>query len=272
MHPIAFEADETEGVHVHRYLPGDNTAVSRHWPGLFEAWPQDRTPFTEWAVNNNNMEEVAVYLGFVWRLTAGLARYAIPTYYREEAERLLGRAPALVDWEYEVDAEQTTAALRDRGFVPGRSAITKGPNPTPWQAENAARAGVFPLETPRDLVAALHAVLCDASAEISVFAVAPGPERFTRLASALRGPTRPTPAEVLGDDGVFVDLTIGCDLGYYDSLIVASPVGLMPRLADLTADHGRRIEAYEEGLNELTDVPDFLRAMRRLSGVSLDAP
>ncbi|MFD5069472.1 hypothetical protein ACIOEZ_17210 [Streptomyces sp. NPDC087866] len=271
MHPIEFEADEAEGVHVFRYLPRDNVAVSRHWPGLVQSWPEEETPFTEWAVNNNNMEEVAVYVGLVWRLTAGLARYAIPAYYRDDAERVLGRAPVLVDWEYEVDAEQLTGALRDKGFVPGRSAITIRPKPTAWQVENTDRAGVFPLVTPRDLVAALHAVIFDASSEITVFAVAPGPERFDRLVAALRGPKRPTLAEVLGDDGVFVDLTIGSDLDNYDSVIVASPADMQPRVADLTADYARRIEAYEQRLHELRDVPDFLRAMRKLVGVDLDA-
>ncbi|GAA3475706.1 hypothetical protein GCM10018966_002320 [Streptomyces yanii] len=105
-----------------------------------------------------------------------------------------------------------------------------------------------------------------------MFAVAMDPGRFDRPTTALRGPTRPTLTEVLGGDGVFVDLTIGSDLGNYDSVIVASTAGFLPRLADLTADYARRIEAYEQRLDELRDVPDFLRAMHKLAGVDLDAP
>lgn len=272
MHPIEFVAAEREGAHVFHYTPGDNLAVSRHWPGLFESWPEGKTPFTEWAVNNNNMEEVAVYVGFIWRLTAGLARYAIPAYYRDDAERTLGRTPTLVDWEYEVDSEQMTASLRDKGFVPGRSAVTMRPKRTSRQVQNSNRAGMFPLVTPRDLVAALQAVIFDASSEITLFAVASGPARFKRLTAALRGPVRPTLAEVLSDDGIFVDLTIGSDMGNYDSVIVASPTDLLPRLAGLAAHYACRIEEYEQRLNELRDVPDFLRAMRKLAGVELDAP
>ncbi|MER6134377.1 hypothetical protein [Streptomyces sp. NPDC001815] len=269
MHPIRFAAVQRHDTHVFHYAPGDDVAVSRHWPGLFEEWPEGETPFTEWAVNNNNTEEVAVYVGLVWRLTAGLARYAIPTYYRDDAARTLGREPVLVDWEYEVDAEQLTAESRDNGFVPGRAALTI--RPTAWEVENASRAGLFPLATPRDLVSALHAVIFDASSEISVFAVAQGAERFERLTAALRGPVRPALGHILGDDGIFLDLTIGSDLGNYDSIIIASCTDLLRPLTDLAADCAQRVESYEQRLDELHSVRDFLRAMPELAGVDLDA-
>ncbi|MGW1537553.1 hypothetical protein [Streptomyces aureus] len=271
MHPIRFSAAPSHGVHAFHYLPGDDLTVSRNWPGLFAEWPEERTPFSEWAVNNNNMEEVAVYVGLVWRLTAGLARYAIPTYYRDEAARALGREPVLVDWEYEVDAEQLTAESRDIGFVPGRSCVRIRPRPTDWEVANAGRAGLFPLATPRDLVSALHAVLFDASSEITVFAVPPGAERFERLTAALRGPVRPVLSDVLGDDGIFVDLTIGVDTGHYDSVVVASRGDLLGPLTDLAEDCAQRVESYEQRLDELHGVPDFLRAMPELAGVELDA-
>ncbi|MET7304127.1 hypothetical protein [Embleya sp. NPDC005575] len=273
MHPIRFEAVQRHGIRVFHYLPGDDVVVSRHWPGLFEEWPEGRTPFSEWAVNNNNMEEVAVYVGLVWRLTAGLARYAIPTYYRDDAARTLGREPTLVDWEYEVDAEQVTAESRDNGFVPGSSDVRFRRGPTGWEVERVGRAGagLFPLATPRDLVSALHAVVFDASSEITVFAVSPGAERFERLTAALRGPVRPALADVLGDDGIFVDLTIGSDVGNYDSVIVASQTDLRSLPTALAADCTKRVESYEQRLDELRSVPDFLRAMPALAGVDLDA-
>jgi len=71
--PLRFQTSQTRGINVYRYLPGTLTAVTRNWPGLFQDWPPEPTPFTEYAVNNNNMEEVAVYIGLAWRLTAGLA-------------------------------------------------------------------------------------------------------------------------------------------------------------------------------------------------------
>lgn len=129
---------------------------------------------------------------------------------------------------------------------------------------------MFRLATPRDLVAAIHAVIFDASSETTVFAVAPGPERLQRLVDALSGPTPPTLAEVVEEEGVFVDLTIGSDIGYYDSVMVASRADLP--LDRLAADCARRIAGYERRLDELARVADFLRAMPELAGVALDAP
>ncbi|MFE7072155.1 hypothetical protein ACFU96_18935 [Streptomyces sp. NPDC057620] len=257
MHPLHFQSSKEQGINVHRYLPGTRTAVTRHWPGLFQDWPPGPTPFTEYAVNNNNMEEVAVYTGLVWRLTAGLARYAIPTYYRDEAALALGREPVLVDWEYDIEAEDPHA-VRDNGFVPGRSTT------------DTSRAGLFALSTPRDLVRLLHAVLLDATSEITVFAVAPGQARLEDLAAALSGASRPSLPLVIRDEDVFVDLTIGSDIDYYDAITVASHTDLRPRLDELANDFARRIETYETRVASLSDVGAFLGAVPDLSGIDLD--
>ncbi|RKE02895.1 hypothetical protein [Streptomyces sp. TLI_171] len=267
MHPIRFDDSTSDGVRLFHYLPGDDRAVTRHWPGLCQHWPEEETPFTEWAVNNCNTEEVAVYTGLAWRLTAGLDRYAIPTYYRDEAEHLLKQKPVMVSWEYEVDATAPTAAARNKGSVPGRTAKPFGAEP-----DDARRAGLFRLSTPRDLVSALQAVIFDAWSETTVFAVAPGPERLQRLVSALSGPTPPTLADVLEEEGVLVDLTIGSDFDYYNSITVASRADLRHRINDLTADCARRISVYEQRAGDLASVPDFLRAMPELAGVDLDIP
>ena len=272
MHPIRFEATATDGVQLFHYLPGNDRPVTRHWPGLWQDWPEEETPYDQWAVNNVNMEEVAVYVGLAWRLTAGLDRYVIPAYYSDVAEQYLERPPILVGWEYEVDAQALTAATRDKGFVPGRTAKPFQSGSTASELSTAGLAGMFRLSTPRDLVSALHAVIFDASSETTLFAVTPGPQRLQRLVEALSGPTSPTLAEVLEEDGVFVDLTIGTDCGYHDSVIAASHTDLRHPLDTLSADYAHRISAYERRLPELTDVPDFLRAMPELTGVTLDAP
>ncbi|MFD6285007.1 hypothetical protein [Streptomyces sp. NPDC060205] len=267
MHPLRFQSSKEQGINVHRYLPGTQTAVTRHWPGLFQDWQPGPTPFTEYAVNNNNMEEVAVYTGLVWRLTAGLARYAIPAYYRDEAARALGREPALVDWEYDIEAADPHA-VRDNGFVQGRSTAVPG-----WSdpRKDAQRAGLFGLSTPRDLIRLLHAVLLDASCEITVFAVAPGQARLKDLVAALSGASRPSLPSVIRDEDVFVDLTIGSDIDYYDAITVASHTDLQPRLDALANDFARRIEVYENRVNTLPDVEAFLGALRDLTGIDLDA-
>ncbi|WP_435211180.1 hypothetical protein [Streptomyces sp. bgisy034] len=266
MHPLRFQATQTQGVNVYRYLPGSEIAVTQHWPGLFQEWASAATPYTEYAVNNNNMEEMAVYLGLAWRLTAGLARYAIPSYYRDDAAEALGREPALIDWEYEIEAEEPRAA-RDHGFVPGRSTVDWR---KPESRENAHRARLFELSTPRDLVGLLHAVLLEATAEVTLFGVAPGADRQADLIASLRGSVRPGLRSILREADVFVDLTIGCDVDSYDAITVASVADLQARIDTLAIDYARRIEAYENNGAALTDMAAFLHALRDLAGITLD--
>lgn len=267
MKQIRFDAAVEDGLHVYRYVPGTGLPVEQHWPGLHEEWPDAPTPWTEYAVNNNNTEEIAVYVGLIWRLTDGLARYGVATYYRDAAADILGQQPTLVDWEYEVDAAVLEPASRDHGFVPGRSCVTNRSAPIAWQSEDAAQAGVFSITTPRDLVGLLQATLPDASAEVTVFGIEPGPDRFAALKQSLSGPARPSLASVLRPGDMFVDLAVGVDLDYYDSITVAAHADRAAHLQYLADDYGRRVAEYEAKADGLPDIPAFLAAAWDLTGI-----
>lgn len=264
---IRFGAAAENGLNVYRCLPGNGVPVDVHWPGLYQEWPEPPTPWTEYAVNNNNTEEIAVYLGLIWRVTAGLARYGIATYYRDQAAAILGQEPRLIDWEYEVAAEELDPRRRDRGFVPARSCVPIRPAPTGWQREHAAQAGLFSITGPRDLAGLLQATLPDACAEVIIFGVGPGPGRLTGLARSLSGATRPSLAAVLQPGDIFADLTIGVDLGYYDSITIAAHADLTTRLGHLEDDYDQRIASYEAKAGGLPDIPAFLAAMPGLTGI-----
>ncbi|MEO6084653.1 MAG: hypothetical protein ABIQ18_16250 [Umezawaea sp.] len=262
---IRFESERLGGLHRYSYLPGEDVPVDDPWPGLFEEWSEDgvllsRTPMTEYAVNGVNCEEVAVYLGLLWRITEGGHRFAIPTYYRDEATRLLGRDPLFVDWEYDVEAGAPDVDARDLGFVPGRACVPFRPEPTPWQREHAGHAGLFDLRAPSDLVALLRATLGDAAAEVTVFAV----QDPDRLVAGLRSGNRPELTDLLQPGDVFADLVIGVDEPYSDSIIVVSPDDLTARITEVVIHAERRIAEYRP--EELADLPTFLDAMGRLSG------
>ncbi|HEX6346605.1 hypothetical protein [Umezawaea sp.] len=262
---ICFETDQLTGLHRFAYLPGEDLPLDDPWPGLFDEWTDNgvllnRTPMTEYAVNNVNCEEVAVYLGLLWRLTEGGNRFAIPAYYRDEATRLTGQDPAFVDWEYNVEATAPDVVARDQGFVPARACVPFRPEPTPWQLEHAARAGLFALTSPTDLIAMLRATIGDATAEVTVFAV----QDHERLLAGLRSPDRPSLADLLQPGDVFADLTIGVDEPYSDSLIVVAHEDLTPRVTEVVLHAERRIAEYEPA--GLADMSAFLDAMGRLSG------
>jgi hypothetical protein len=197
MKPLVFHHSMRGELHRYAHTPGEAVVVDEHnWPALTGGWPDDdRTPYMRHAVNNNNTEEVAVYLGLIWRLTEGRSRHAIPCYYRDHAARALGKGCLFVAWEYEVDAWEYEVGRRDKGFVPARASVPVRPQPTAFEREHRRHAGLFHVENYDDLVAVTGAILGDAAAEVSVFAIAD--DRRDALVDALRGRNPPDLADLL---------------------------------------------------------------------------
>src|SRR5262249_41780978 len=141
----------------------------------------------------------------------------------------------LVDWEYALELEPgnepTTDAIRD--FVPARSAVSQpvisatdlmNPvlgEPSPYDAANSNKAGLFRVWRPDALRKIVGELRCDASLELNLFAVQEdrrvGPDR---LVAALGNGERPTLADALGSEDLFVDLVRGVDMGYSSALLI----------------------------------------------------
>jgi hypothetical protein len=262
--PIRFQHSHADGLHRFMHAPGEELVVERNnWTVLTGDWPDsDETPFMRFAVNNNNAEEMAVYLGLVWELSAGLHRYAIPAYYRDGAAKLLGQEPRFIAWEYEVDAAAEDPVERDVGFV-GARAGTHIP-PSAYERDHRAQAGLFAIDTFDDLVSVTLATLSDASAEVTLFALADD-EGIERLLDRLRGRRRPLLEEVLRPGDRFFDLTVGVDLGYWDSLIVASKDDLSAEVESIARRFERAVEHYESRVDQTSTVGTMLDELARLA-------
>ena len=262
MRPLNFDHWIDEGLHSYRYVAHEGPIVERNWPGLFAEWP-DRgpTPYSEYAVNNNNTEEIVVYLGLIWRLTAGLVLYAVPRYWRDDAMYAAGAPYALIDWEYEVgeDGDELGAI---RGFVPARSSVRISPPPTPWEKEHAEQAGFFELpvfSTFRDLVRGL---LSDATAEMNLYALKKW--NAPDVVQALSGKEPPRVQDLLRAGELFIDLVIGVDAGYSDVIVVHSHDDLAGKLFPLSREYEAAIESYEREVEGIATVEEFLSRIETL--------
>lgn len=72
--PFRLERWVEDGIYTYRHIAREGPVVEKNWSGLFAEWSDyGPTPRTELGVGSNNCEEVAVYLGLIWRLTRGLA-------------------------------------------------------------------------------------------------------------------------------------------------------------------------------------------------------
>jgi hypothetical protein len=252
---------------LHTYHCAVELAGDVLWPGLFEVYPEDRlqSPFHRFAINNSDGEALAVWRALAWAVTTGRSRFAIPSYYRDDAARLLSveRADiAMIDWEYEVEAEPGSLSDVDRGFVPARSVAPIQPEPTSWEKAHQAKAGLFELRNSSDLIALALAVGCDASSEITIFGLA-GENGPTRLVERLRGKTRPHLQEILNTGDVFVDLAVDHD-GVGRSHMSIRACEPLPEVEILTAHYRKAFHRYREAVSTIDDFEQFAMAIDQL--------
>jgi len=283
--PFRFVKSIEDGLHTYRYCAEDGP-FERSWLGLevgsdwSEAAATHSTPLDVWAVGSAG-EEVALYLAFAWRISAGtqglpnFRRFVIPRFHRVAGMYAAGEPYAMVNWEHQVDELGTnTNDCAIRGFVPARSLVRLGPEPGPWERENADRAGLFEVFTFAQLKTMMR-MLDDATATINLFA--PRDERLDRgtrttprsllLAQRLMADGRPRMADLLEPGELFIDLTVGFDPGYTDMLVIQSPVQIEDRLDPLVAEYETAIERYERELDSIASVAEFNQRLGQLVGI-----
>jgi hypothetical protein len=265
--PFSFESWVADGLHIYRYVEREGPIVERNWPGLFGEWPSEGpTPYTDYAVNNNNCEELAVYLGFIWRLTGGLVSYGVPRYDRDAAAYAAGAPYGLVRWEYEVENDGPNPG-QIRGFVPALSAVRIFPPPGPWELEHEREAGFFELPVFESLRDVVKALLADASAELNIYAL----EQWnaTKVVKALRTKDPPRLDDVLGRDEMLIDLVVGVDEGC-DVLVVQSKRDLAHEIHFLTREYEEAIARYEDRVDDIADHEQFREHISELLNLGAD--
>ncbi len=267
-----FESWVENDLYTYRYVSRDRRIVEQNWPGLFGEWPETgATPYTEYAVNNNNCEELAIYLGLIWRMTAGRMLYGVPRYDRDHAMYAAGAPFALVRWEYDVENEAGSELGAIRGYVPARSSVRLFPPPTPWEVEHAGHAGFFELPVFTIFRDVLKALLSDASAELNLYALTPEHARAMKVADALQAGERPHLPSVLESGEMLIDLSIGVDMGYEDVIVIQSPNDLNERLEALTHEYLIAIAAYEQDVENISSVDDFNERIGKLLNLGDEA-
>ena len=254
--------------HVLMYSPGSELIIEKNnLKALTTDWSEldlDETPFTRYVVNNNNMEEVAIYLALARDLLAGLAVYAIPNWHGRQAAKLLDKRCQVVSWEYGVDSEASAPEDRIKGFVRGRSGqplegISEGEI-----ASQDVEAALFRIDGFADMAMALRAVIGDATAEITFFGLS-DENSVGDLLERLRAPARPTLHSVLNAAEIMVDISIGVDLGYYDSILVASNRDVEPHLDRICERLEARAARYEDRVDAHPTVPELVAELAWLT-------
>ncbi len=258
--PFQFQMTVDQGLHTYLYVASDQSIVTKNWPGLFQEWTTTPTPYSKFNVNNNNMEEMAVYLGFVWQLCEEKPCYAIPNYYRDLAKQLTGLDFDFVKWEYEIEAEEPGLAV-DKGFVRARACTNL--LPSDWESKHKDEAGLFQINSFEQLISLQNTTLGDASSEISLFCIPF--ERKTDLLHLLNSGQCPILIDFLNPGELFVDIGVGVDRGYYDFILIKSAIDIKDKLQNLLWLYTQAIADYEGNISNLKTMEDALQAITKLA-------
>ncbi|MBO3753035.1 hypothetical protein J5X84_43930 [Streptosporangiaceae bacterium NEAU-GS5] len=271
---LRFHSDRQDGLYTYVAAVGDGDFPDPAWPGLYEPYPEDpaQSPYARHGINNADGEAVAVWRALTWALTAGTDRYASPSYYRDEAARLLGRQvneTALVAWEYQIDPEATDWLSADRGFVPARACAPIRPEPTRCEREHQGQAGLFPLTTFAELTAMERAVSGDVSSEITVFGLS-ARNSGERLNHMLNQSVRPQLGDILVPSDVFVDISVVRDrfLGQTSHLTVKTALPAADRVFLWSRRYSEAYERYRRHAQTLASLSEFHVAVDALMAAS----
>jgi hypothetical protein len=238
---FTFESSVEEGFFTYRYLAHEANLFQG--PVYAQAWHEGQRGWRYGGTHDFlGDEDVAVYLGFIWRLISGLPAYAVPRFDRDAGMHGAGEPYALVDWEYDVDWKHMAYGAgwewRSR-FVPAKSCVRDFPPPGPWAKENANRAGLFELLAFRQLSETVR-WSDPIDAQLTVYVLRER-ARAEALVEALQRPEPPSLADCLEPGEILIDLMLDYDY-LIDGIAIQTPDDIGTHVKWLAAESRSSIE------------------------------
>jgi hypothetical protein len=266
--PFQFKVGIDGGLYTYFYVGDDNPIITKNWPDISEAWTKTLIPSPKFYLNHQFMEDIAVYLGLVWRLCEEKPCYAIPNYYRDDASQSTGLDFDLVKWEYEIVTWEYAIEVEnvcDKGFVRARACPVSRFNQGHELGTKIPhdKAGLFRIDLFEQLVLLQNPTLSDASSEISLFFIPS--ERKTELLFFLNTDQCPVLSNFLKPGELFIDIGVGIDRGYYDFISIKSAIDIEDRLQNLVWEYQQAIADYEDNFSNLKTREDALQALAKLA-------
>lgn len=243
---------------------------------LFEhAWPEkidqnwwdswDYIPFDQYNVCGYSPVHNAVYLAFAWKLMEGLNHFGIPRWARDEAAEVTKQSFDFVRWEYACFTKDVS--IHDQGFVRARS----DPGPIDYidgkkkylDKETFNRrnlAGLFSLETFDEFIGIQKPSLIDDRSETNYFGIE-DQRRIAKLKRGLKSVFRPKLENLLDTKDIFINISVGLDKGYLDSVLIKTKQDISARLEALADEFYLASQQYEMRMSEVYAMSDFTKAI-----------
>ena len=192
MRRLPFQYWSEGPIHWARFVSDDAPPVREHWPGLTDSDAIDTIDAAQWhrlAINNNNTEEVAVYLRIAWAILQQYEVLGNAYYGSGDAATALGQTGTVVAWQFETDAQGPPGHVAVMGFTPARSCVPIRPRPSDHERWMRDKTLLFRIRDFTELSRLLRSVLCDAAGEVSLLGTTEA--GAIRITEQLRGLTAP---------------------------------------------------------------------------------
>jgi hypothetical protein len=211
-------------------------------------------------------------LGLVWRLTAGLTRWALPEFDGVSICERVERPYELVRWEYGIEWHQSDWPSRDRGFVVAESHRTL-PSSDARQMPRSERfegAALTPVPSWPDLISLIP--FGDQANTLCLFAIGSTGDACRDLLAVLRADARPGLESVLAnDDDMFAVLTQEDEGLGLSSLLIAGRGRLRNSFDAEVGQLAERVDAYLAQTAAARTLEEWSVAVDRLAEVSRGA-
>jgi hypothetical protein len=270
---LHFNYSREGALYVYHYLnTGKEKLIQRAFPDKIDQdwWKNwDYRPHNLYNVSGNSPAQNAVYMAIAWKLTSGFHQLGIPHWTRDDSSEEIRKAFDFIKWEYSAADQKRAWVIKNPGFI--RASSSAGPVKLgkktvfldKWKFQRRRLAGLFKLNSFQEFIGIQKPSLTQAYSEMNYFGIS-DEGRLPKIIKTLNSVFRPKLAQVLGSTDIFIDVYVGLDLGYPDSILIKSMTDIGPRVDALTKEYQLSIGRYETRMTEIYAMDDFTNAIAEL--------
>jgi len=217
--------------------------------------------FDNLSYNNSTHEEnIFIYEKIIWSLLSDKDVYIIIRFKADSFLNMYNLPFEYIKWEYNVKSilnkSSSLPEILDLEFQPAITGKISSIS-TFSSSENSNKTPLFRIGSFVDFVNILKCGIGDDNYSINIFGIES--DDSSKLSNILNSNKKPNLDEILGKDGIFINLNLGSDEGYIDHLIIKSKIKLLNQISVLTKIINFGINNYENEIENIASFKDLVQ-------------
>jgi len=234
---------------------------------VFEDWSnnEDKSLYESFNLSNaGSVENIAVYLKIIQYLTNDCKLFGLSPWETSLFAQWYNKNYELVNWEYILENEDPftdKSRIIRNDFEPASSPQMMG-NTNPFPTIPNDKSGLFDLNNMQDVADLQKPGMGDVASLINIYAL----KQTTKveLLEFLRQSSKPKLHEFLKPGDLFISLLVGCDPGYYDYLLIASPSDISKSIDDIKVKYEEFAVKYENNIENISTLSELKEVLMHM--------